>query len=323
MDKQETEARFRIVVPTYRHADLLAGLLDCLGPQLRVSPDFRLTIVNDGSDSPAYRRVIAEWEGLVDYIALPRNCKRIGARLAGYAEATEEYIVFTDDDCRPGPLWLDWIRATVDARPLADILAGTSTLTTARRGLLDRFWQDQPNATPRPAIIEGELVTAVNCNAVYRRALIADIPDPDPASHHFPDDHFLTQEALARGASYLALETLTVEHVARPSLWSFLLMQWGYGLGAAEYAVTRRDPRLAKLFGVPLGKALRLGWRGEGTQVRSRLVSALSRGAFALGWWQGVRRYGRPAGIDAREMRSWKAPFAEMVETVPPVSAVD
>lgn len=286
-----TEPRFRIVVPTWRRAASLGDFLVRLAPQLRVSPDFRLTVVNDGSHGEDYARAIARFDDVTDYLILPQNAGMAAARLAGIARATEDYVVSTDDDCRPGPFWLDWIRAIADAHPLADIIAGQTDLVAERPTRLDRLWHRLPNATPASVVDEGLLLTAVGANSVYRRAFLEDAAAPEVTSRHLPEDYHLTQRALRRGASYIVARELRTGHLARAGLRAFLRAQWRYGFAAAEYAVAYRDAALLRRMRCGPRAAWREGRRHGG------IVAGLARLAMALGWQRGLRRFGKSSEL--------------------------
>ncbi|MEM1163634.1 MAG: glycosyltransferase family 2 protein, partial [Pseudomonadota bacterium] len=188
-----SDTRFHIIVPTFRRPDDLSVLLDLLMPQLDDAPDARLTVVNDGSHSRAYQKVIAAWGDRLAYIPLDDNTGIIGARLAGISQTTEDYIVFTDDDCRPGPHWVAKVRAAVTAYPNADIIAGRTEIVQDRPRWHDSLWHDLPNATPGPVAPFGVLATAVTANAIFRRWVFDGVTAPDIRMRHFPDDYYLTQ----------------------------------------------------------------------------------------------------------------------------------
>lgn len=93
---------------------MLADALDAIAPTLR--PTDTLVVV-DSASATHESRAVADARG-----ARVLRCERAGlsrARNEGVAGSTNEIIVFTDDDCRPQPGWLDALCA-----PFADDLVG-------------------------------------------------------------------------------------------------------------------------------------------------------------------------------------------------------
>ncbi|MCB1464732.1 MAG: glycosyltransferase family 2 protein [Nitratireductor sp.] len=312
MEKNENArpaARFRIVVPTRNRPNDLARLLSALAPQLRRRRDFALVIVNDGSDSDAYRSVIAPYEDLLTYLASSENLGIGPARQLGLVDAQEEYVVTTDDDCIPGPLWLDRIAALADAHAGADIFAGFTDAVPSGGGRFFRAWSALPNTTPEVVTDPLGLVTAVTANAVFRREYFTSAAPLTLNLPYAPDDYHVTQAALRAGASFRVETRLRTGHILHPQFFDYLRRQYRYGLAAAEYAIVFNDRRLAGMLGDPsIARALARGREGMLRQWREarrtgffeRSVSALLGGLAAfslqLGWLRGANRFGREHG---------------------------
>ena len=113
-----------IGVPSYRRAGQLSDLLKRLVPLVIARPHIRLCVVNDGSHDADYERVLARYEGIVDYRVSPQNGGCGAARRAAFEGATEDYLVCIDDDCIPSREWLDWLEALIEAYPSVDLFAG-------------------------------------------------------------------------------------------------------------------------------------------------------------------------------------------------------
>lgn len=106
-----------VIVPTHgRPAALAAGLHE-LGAQTYPRDRFEVLVVADGSD-PAETRALAECveAGGARLLHQP-HLGPAAARNLGAAHAHGAYLAFTDDDCRPDPVWLAALVAALAANP--------------------------------------------------------------------------------------------------------------------------------------------------------------------------------------------------------------
>lgn len=124
-----------VVIPTYEKPDLLRQTLDALVEQVAsVDGDCEVVVVDDGSQGPDTREVLAAFAGrlpLVDASA-PANEGRARARNRGWRAARGRWVLFLDDDIRlrPGALAAHrdaqsqaeavWMGAVVTAPEIAD-----------------------------------------------------------------------------------------------------------------------------------------------------------------------------------------------------------
>ena len=106
-----------VIVPVYRHWELIPGLLAGLAAQSLAADRFEVLLVDNDPATPP------------PPLDLPGNarilpCPRAGsyaARNAGAAAARGALLAFTDADCRPEPGWLTALAAADDG---ATLLAG-------------------------------------------------------------------------------------------------------------------------------------------------------------------------------------------------------
>lgn len=112
-----------MIVPVFRHWDLVPALVDALRAQTFPPGRFEMLLVdNDPASGPA---------GLPRALDLPPNARVLagpapgsyGARNAGAVAARGALLAFTDADCRPDPGWLAALRAAADETP-SHLLAG-------------------------------------------------------------------------------------------------------------------------------------------------------------------------------------------------------
>ena len=110
-----------VIVPVYRHWELIPTLLAGLAAQSLAADRFEVLLVDNDPATPP------------PPLDLPANarilpCPRAGsyaARNAGSAEARGALLAFTDADCRPDPGWLAALAAKDDG---ATLLAGPVTV---------------------------------------------------------------------------------------------------------------------------------------------------------------------------------------------------
>lgn len=91
-----------VITPTFRRSEYLQKAIESVLAQTYA--DFELLVVDDnGADSPYHEQTAKVMEPFVDesrvrYLPLPKNLGGAGARNAGIAAASGEFITFLDDD---------------------------------------------------------------------------------------------------------------------------------------------------------------------------------------------------------------------------------
>ena len=98
---------FSVVIPTYQRLETLTACLDCLAPDVQTLPRERYEVIvtDDGRDITA-EQTIRERYAWARWSAAPRKGPAAN-RNNGAAQATGDWLVFTDDDCLPDAGWLD------------------------------------------------------------------------------------------------------------------------------------------------------------------------------------------------------------------------
>lgn len=105
-----------IIVPVYRHWEILPVLLEALTAQSLDPARFEILIVNNDAPVSPPPLVLPENARILPCL-IPGS---YAARNAGAAEARGAWLVFTDADCRPKPDWL----AALTSAPATGLRAG-------------------------------------------------------------------------------------------------------------------------------------------------------------------------------------------------------
>src|SRR3569833_1014945 len=96
-----------VVIPTRCRPELLNRCLDALQEQEFPEGTFEVIIVTDGPDHETMRTV-TDLKDRSAYRVYSLDSKRgpAAARNFGWRKALGKLILFTDDDCIPGPWWV-------------------------------------------------------------------------------------------------------------------------------------------------------------------------------------------------------------------------
>ena len=104
-----------LVVCTYNGSSQIKDLLDCLKTQT-ANDRLKVILVDDGSKdlTPV---LVREWmtnnrELNLKFVSSGKNIGLPAARNLGMSMVETDFVVFTDDDCRPGPTWIAEILET-------------------------------------------------------------------------------------------------------------------------------------------------------------------------------------------------------------------
>lgn len=117
MSSDARSRRCAVIVCTRNRADMLDGGLAALTPTLRQGDE--LVVVDSASEDDATRLVAAAHDARLVTAPKPGLSR---ARNLGAASTTAEFVVFTDDDCRPEPGWLDHLMAGFDSEDVGFVL---------------------------------------------------------------------------------------------------------------------------------------------------------------------------------------------------------
>jgi len=113
-----------IIICTYNRSSSLEKTLDALTEQTMSPESFEVIVVDDGSHDNTARVCTAIMPHLphMKYIRLEKNSGLANAGNRAVTEAKGEYLLFTDDDCRPHRQWVQGMCQALDE---SLIVAGT------------------------------------------------------------------------------------------------------------------------------------------------------------------------------------------------------
>lgn len=313
-----------VAVATHDRPERLAALLDGLERQTLARERFEVVVCHD-ADQPRTDAVLAAHgagDGRLRTVLEeqdPRNpaLKRNRAWRAGGAPL----VVFTDDDCRPEPGWLEALLAVARAEPGA-IVQGATRPEPAERHLMVHPYARTLEVEPPDA-------WAQTCNILYPRDLLERVGGFDDVAFArcYGEDTDLFHRSVAEGGRLVAAPDAVVFHAVEPSsLGERLRWTWRW---RHAIAILRRHPQVRRSL------AMGLFWRETHlpflVAVAALLAAAVTRRVswlgFALPWierrgvwyrsWQprpvaaAVRDTAGHAVVDAAEVGTMVAASAQ------------
>ncbi len=268
-----------VIVPTRNRPDLLRGGLAAVLPTLR--PEDELLVIDSASDTDQTRAVTE----CLDVRSV--RAERRGASLArnvGVAATTKAIMVFTDDDCRPQPGWLDVLERAFDSPEVGFVLG------RVRADVEDANLPFDADARPaqRWLGVHDPIDLGVGaCMAVRREAWEAvgglDERLGTGTRLRSAEEHDLFYRLLRAGWVGCYEPNALVLHRDWRSRWEVVKYMWGVGLGT----------------GALVAKVLRMGGAREAAPLlRRRLVTD---GVQAIGH-DIARRWKVPVLADALKL---------------------
>jgi GT2 family glycosyltransferase len=278
-----------VVVPTYQRAAALERCLAALAAQTLERERFEVIVVDDGSDRPP-RELVARAAAALDVRLLEQsNAGPASARNTGARAARGEYVVFTDDDCRPDAGWLRAIDTAAARHPACAIggrvvnALGDGLYSTASQ-LLIEFLYDYFNVdeTGGRFFITSNLAFPTHA---FHAVGGFDVSFPLAAA----EDRDLCDRWREAGHAMVYCEEAVVHHGHALGLRSFCRQHYNYGRGAfhlhrtrakrGEHPLRVEPPHFyTQLLGYPFQ-------RGDGARaVTLSALMALSQGVYVTGY---------------------------------------
>ena len=296
---------FTVIVPTYRRPDSLERCLAALAAQDVPRERFEVVVVDDGSETPP-RELIDRMDGSLDVRLLEQaNAGPAAARNAGAAAARGEYLVFTDDDCRPDPRWLSALAEMAERHTGSAIggrvenALGDGLYSTASQ-LLIEFLYEYYNAKESSGrfFITSNLALPA---AAFRAIGGFDVSFPLAAA----EDRDLCDRWREHGHAMVYTDDAVVHHAHALGMRTFCRQHFNYGRGAyhLHLARTRRGERplrvepmrfYVRLVSYPIARV------GGGRAIALSALLLLSQGVYVSGYLVERLRTRGPSSTSAR-----------------------
>lgn len=196
-----TAPEISVVIPTKDRESRLAFALDGLRCQTLDPARFEVVVVRASDELPQTRPP----EGLAcRFLTLKGSTGAGPQRNVGWRAAAGAVVIFTDDDCRPAPDWLERMLAAACERP-GSVLQGRTEPDPDERRLL--------HGLARSISIAGPTAWYETCNIAYPRELLVRLEGFDES---FPgawgEDTDLALRAKDLGATFGYVDEALVWH---------------------------------------------------------------------------------------------------------------
>jgi glycosyltransferase involved in cell wall biosynthesis len=224
--------RFSIIVPTRNRAALLDRCLTAISELEYAKTDFEVLVVDDGSEQslvdlatrhPSLTLQLFRTEGVG-----PASARNMALRAAG-----GDYAVFTDDDCRPSPHWLQAFERAIQDRPGFGF--GGGIVDSPLNAIYGRTSQMLVTFLYEYNESRDGLRFFCSNNLVFPRVALLDMGGFDES---FPlaaaEDRYICALWLKQWHLQYVPEAV-VEHRQTLGLISFLRQQFRYGRGACQF----------------------------------------------------------------------------------------
>ena len=237
----QTDLVVSVVIPTYARPKQLRACLGALTRQTLPPSTFEVIVVDDGSPEPL-DTIVAEFApSLQVRLFRQENAGPSAARNVGARQASAPLLAFTDDDCLPGPEWLENLLRGERETPGA--LVGGSTVNgladdlfaTTSQFIIDLVYEHF-NADPLAAYF------FASNNMLCRRDRLLELGGFDGLYHRAgAEDRDFCDRWRAAGLRLVWRRDATIEHRHAQSLREFCGLHFRYGRGAHVYQSKRRE----------------------------------------------------------------------------------
>lgn len=202
-----------VIIPVWNDPAGIEICLRALRAQLYPRDRFEILVVDNGS-SDGTADAVRRFDGVkLLSEAIPGSFR---ARNVGLREAVGEYVVFTDSDCVPDPVWLVEAAKAALAHPDAGLIGGRIDLF--RQGAeVSRVSEAYENTFAFNHKVKLERGEAVTANWLSPRALMLELGGFDAALKS-GGDYTMAKKIAAHGARLVYSDAMLVRHPTRGSI---------------------------------------------------------------------------------------------------------
>jgi glycosyltransferase involved in cell wall biosynthesis len=225
--------RFSIIVPTHNRAALLDRCLTAMAEMDDPAGGFEVLVVDDGSDPPPAEVFARHALHLSLRTFRTEGGGPARARNLALRAATGEYVVFTDDDCRPSRQWLTAYDEAISRHPNAAF--GGAIVDSPLNNIFGRTSQLLVSYLYDYNEREDALRFFCSNNLAFPRVALLDMGGFDES---FPlaaaEDRYVCTRWLRRSTMEFVSKAI-VEHRQKLDFRSYVRQQFRYGRGACQF----------------------------------------------------------------------------------------
>lgn len=300
MDTKRTHTApyFSIIIPACNRPRQIAECLEAISRQDCPYHRFEVVVVDDGSASPLAPVVEPFRDRLRLCLLVQENQGPAAARNHGAAAAHGEYLVFTDDDCRPAPGWLAALEQHFQSHPTTPHAVTGKTVnglpdnfcSTASQELIDYLYAYFNGDDCRARFLtSNNLALPADC---FRKVGGFDTTYRQAAG----EDRDFTERLLETGLEIRYDENIVLFHAHPLTFASFVRQHFNYGRAAYHFQKGRARRRKTPITFEPLSFYLSLlrhpfsYARPWGLSAAVACLLAVTQLVNAAGFaWQSVR----------------------------------
>jgi succinoglycan biosynthesis protein ExoA len=232
-----------VCIVAYNAAESIGA---CLRSILDLAPHGGKTevLVVDGCSTDDTQKIVRSFAGNVRLVENPKRTIASNRNIAIH-EAIYPYIAFTDSDCTVPPNWLSMLSESFETIQKKDVSlvgvgggniapSGKNPFQTALGIALDSFLGSLDSVQGR-IFKEQRRVASIAClNALYSREALESAGGFDERLENMCEDADINYRLNKKGYRLYFVPGVLVEHRARPSLGSWCLNMYRYGMGRAR-----------------------------------------------------------------------------------------
>lgn len=130
-----------VIIITFERPHLIGALLESLVDQTRPADE---VVVVDNNSSQSYAQVLAPFLTRLPLKVVRESTPGIpAARNRGLLEAQGDIVLFTDDDCRVAPDWIEQLMAPFERDPNIGVVGGEVLSERQSGGMIETFSDEE------------------------------------------------------------------------------------------------------------------------------------------------------------------------------------